>query len=231
MRVWHIVAQTGRYQRLFRCTVTWLLPWLIRGLILTLRPVYVQEHVVHGAAQSRRPLLLACWHGRMFCFFPLYRRYRMVALVSRSKDGELISQVLARLGIATVRGSSSRDGARGLLALIHKIREGYIAAVTPDGPRGPQYTAQPGIVMAAAQTEAMIVPVTYSARWKKVVYTWDRFVIPLPWSRVVVIYGDPIAVPAGGSTDVIQAKRQELETSLRCITARADDYFERLGTE
>ena len=230
MHVWHGVARRGRFQHLVRYTIAWLLPWLIRGLILTFRPVYVQEHIVRGVAQSGRPLLLACWHGRMFCCFPLYRRYRLVALVSRSRDGELISRILARLGIAAVRGSSSRDGARGLLALIHQMRQGYVAVVTPDGPRGPLYAAQPGVVMAAAQTGAVIVPVTYSARWKKIVHTWDRFVIPLPWSRVVVIYGEPIAVPAGGSADVLQDKLQELEMSLRRITEMADGYFTRVET-
>jgi lysophospholipid acyltransferase (LPLAT)-like uncharacterized protein len=229
MHLWQRVVRIGRSQRVLRSAMAWLLPWLVRGLLLTLRPVYVQEHVVHAAAQSQRPVLLACWHGRMLCCFPLYRRYRLVALVSRSKDGEFVGQVLARLGIAAVRGSSSRDGARGLLALIHKIREGYVAVVTPDGPRGPRYTAQAGVVVAAAQTQATIVPVTYNARWKKVMRTWDRCVVPLPWSRVVVVYGAPIAVPAGGRAEVIQAKRRELETSLHRITAMADSYFERVG--
>ena len=230
MRVWHRVVRTGRYQHLLGYTMARLLAWLIRGLFLTFRPESVQEHIVHAAAHAGQPLLLACWHGRMFCFFPLYRRYRLVALVSRSKDGEVFSQFLAGFGIAAVRGSSSRAGAQGLLALIHKMREGYVAVLTPDGPRGPRYTAQSGVIMAAAQTGAVIVPVTYNARWKKVVPTWDHFVMPLPWSRVVVIYGEPIIVPAGGSTDVIQAKRQELETSLRRITEMADGYFVRAGT-
>jgi lysophospholipid acyltransferase (LPLAT)-like uncharacterized protein len=155
----------------------------------------------------------------------LYQRQRFTILVSRSRDGEFVSRILQRFGGHVTRGSSSRGGAAALLEIARQVRSGYHAAVTPDGPRGPRYKVQPGIIALAQQTGAAILPVTYSARWKKVLRSWDGFVVPLPFSRVVVIYGEPIYVPAQASPAVFQAKRQEVEMSLRQITEMADHYF------
>jgi lysophospholipid acyltransferase (LPLAT)-like uncharacterized protein len=111
------------------------------------------------------------------------------------------------------------------MEIVRKVHGGYHAAFTPDGPRGPRYTVQPGIVAVAKTTGAAILPVTYSARWKKVFRSWDAFLMPLPFSRVVVVYGEPIYVSASASPTVFQAKRHEVETSLRHITEMADHYF------
>ena len=101
----------------------------------------------------------------------------------------------------------------------------------PDGPRGPCYQVQPGIVAVAKKTGAPILPVTFSAQWQKKLTSWDAFMVPLPFSRVVVVYGEPIYVPASASSSILDAKRQELEASLRHITATADNYFRGLRTE
>ena len=111
------------------------------------------------------------------------------------------------------------------MEIVRKVHSGYHAAFTPDGPRGPRYTVQPGIVAVAKTTGAAILPVTYSARWRKVFRSWDTFLMPLPFSRVVVVYGEPIYVPATASPTVFQAKQHEVETSLRHITEMADHYF------
>jgi lysophospholipid acyltransferase (LPLAT)-like uncharacterized protein len=159
-------------------------------------------------------------------YFPhLYYRQRFTILVSHSKDGEFVSRVLQCFGAHVTRGSSSRGGAQALREIVRKVRGGYHAALTPDGPRGPRYHVQPGIVAVAQKTGAAIVPVTYSARWKKVFRSWDAFLIPLPFSRIVVIYGQPIYVPASASPAVFEAKRHEVETSLQYITEMADHYF------
>jgi lysophospholipid acyltransferase (LPLAT)-like uncharacterized protein len=169
--------------------------------------------------------LLAVWHGRALYFLHRYQHQRLTILVSHSKDGEFVSQVLQRFGVHVTRGSSSRGGAQGLMEIVRHVHSGYHAAFTPDGPRGPRYTVQPGIVAVAKTTGAAILPVTYSARWKKVFHSWDAFLMPLPFSRVVVVYGEPIYVPATASPTVFQAKQHEVETSLRQITEMADHYF------
>lgn len=204
-----------------------LVTWGLRLLYVTLRPVYVQQHFERCVWSGGTPVVLAFWHGRMLYFVPLYHRHRLTVLVSRSRDGEFISRLLQCLGVHVTRGSSSRGGARGLLAMARQVRSGYHAALTPDGPRGPRYEVQPGLITLAQKTGAAILPMTYSARWKKVLRSWDSFLVPFPFSRVVVIYGTPIYVPASASPAVCQAKRQEVEVSLRQITALADDYFTR----
>jgi len=219
------------YRRWLMAGVVQLLTWGLRILYITLRPVYVQQHFEQHLRSEGIPILLAFWHGRMLYFLYLYHRERSTILVSRSKDGEFISRVLQRFGMHVTRGSSSRGGAQALLDMVRKVRNGYHAALTPDGPRGPRYAVQPGIVALAQQTGAAILPVTYSARWKKVLCSWDAFLLPLPFSRVVVIYGEPIYVPASASPAVFQAKRQEVEVSLRQITEMADYYFESRSQE
>jgi lysophospholipid acyltransferase (LPLAT)-like uncharacterized protein len=216
-----------------RWAMHWLVSaasWLLRGLFATLRPVFLQNEMLEQLlANKKQPLLFAVWHGRMLYILQVYRHYRperITVLVSQSKDGDLISLLLKQFGVDATRGSSSRGGALGLLELTRKATAGYqVVAITPDGPRGPRYTVQPGIIAVASKSGAPIVPITYSARWKKVCASWDQFLIPLPFSRIVVVCGEPIAVPAQADTTTLHEKQHELERSLRHITALADGYF------
>jgi lysophospholipid acyltransferase (LPLAT)-like uncharacterized protein len=109
------------------------------------------------------------------------------------------------------------------------MRQGFHAAITPDGPRGPRYHVQPGIVLVAQKTGAAILPAAYNAKWKTVLESWDGFILPLPFSRVVVVYGEPIYVPLGASAAILQAKRLEVERKLHHITRMADEYFSAKG--
>ncbi len=206
----------------------WLVSWFLRGLFLTLRPVEVEQQSLRRLLESDTPIVVAFWHGRLL--FPLrlaqiYRQRDVTVLVSRSRDGEWISQIAQRFGVLPTRGSSYRGGVRGLLEIIRLVRQGYIACVTPDGPRGPRYQVQPGIVTLAHKTGAAILPVTYSAKWRKVMRSWDRFILPMPFSRIVVVYGEPIYMPAEATADVFLATQQEIEQRLRQITEMADHFF------
>lgn len=227
MRRWRSVFGSGRRKRLLMLCTVWCISWILRGLYATLRPVYVQQHFLCRLMQDGGPFLVAFWHGRLLYAIHLYKRYQPrpgAVLVSRSKDGEFISQIIEHFGIQPIRGSSSRGSVRGLLEVVKRTRRGYIVAFTPDGPRGPRYQVQSGIVTVAKKTGAVILPVTYNARWRKVLRSWDRFIVPLPFSRVVVVYGEPISVPSNASAATLQAKRQEVEASLRRITEIADSY-------
>jgi len=213
------------YHRWCMAGAVCLLSWGLRLLFCTLRSEHIQQHFEQQVWHGDMPVLLAVWHGRALYFLHRYQHQRLTILVSHSKDGEFVSQVLQRFGVHVTRGSTSRGGAQGLMEIVRKVHSGYHAAFTPDGPRGPCYTVQPGIVAVAKTTGAAILPVTYSARWKKVFRSWDAFLMPLPFSRVVAFYGEPIYVPATASPTVFQAKQHEVETSLRHITAMADHYF------
>lgn len=216
---------TGRYRALLRRCAVQGLSWLLRGLYITLRPVVVQPQFEHQVCHAGGPMLLTFWHGRMVYFIYRYRFQRFTVLVSESRDGEWIAGVLARFGIHATRGSSSRGGARALLEIRQRMRQGFHVGMTPDGPRGPRYHVQPGLLLLAKKTGAPILPASYSARWKTVLHTWDRFLIPWPFSRVVVVYGEPVYVPADASTALLQSKLQEVEGRLRDLTEIADHYF------
>ena len=207
--------------------LTRLLGWLLRGLLLTLRPEFVRRQSEQQIRSNRCPILFTFWHGRMLYFVKLYAYLgaRVTILVSHSRDGEFIAQLLARFGFHTTRGSTSRGGARALMAVVNRVSNGMDACFTPDGPRGPRYRVQPGLLLAAKRTGAAILPMTFGARWKQVFSSWDAFLLPLPFSRVVVIYGEPIYVPADASAADLEVKRREVEASLRRITETADNYF------
>jgi lysophospholipid acyltransferase (LPLAT)-like uncharacterized protein len=216
------------HQRLLRGGA-WLASWLLRGLFVTLRPISVPQPILGSLIQEKTPFVLAFWHGRMLCALHLAYRYRHVratVMVSRSQDGEFISQVSKCFGVHPIRGSTSRGGSRAMLQMVRRVQEGYVACVTPDGPRGPRYRVQPGVITVAQKTGAPILPLAYDAEWKKVFQSWDRFVMPLPFSRIVVVYGEPISVPAHATPDMLQAKQQEVEASLRQVTEMADAYFQ-----
>lgn len=113
----------------------------------------------------------------------------------------------------------------GLKGMLEAYQQGYDLLVVPDGPRGPRSQAKSGVLQLARATGAVIFPVTYSAAWKTTVGSWDRLLIPFPFSRVLYVIGTPLTVPADTSNELLESKRQELEASLIAITNQADQYF------
>ena len=151
-----------------------------------------------------------------------------MVLVSQSKDGEYISQVIHRLGMGTVRGSSSRGGVRALLQMAKLGRDGHSLAVTPDGPRGPRHVVQPGLLSIAARSGLPIVPLTSGARSAWRLGSWDRFEIPKPFTRLRVITGKPISIPSTASGELlerdygpgVQAAMEDVERRAHAFASR-----------
>ena len=140
------------------------------------------------------PSVFAFWHGRQMPLFSLRPGRRAVALVSRSRDGELQAGLLAAAGLGSVRGSSSRGGAVALGAVVRRLaRVGEHALFAVDGPRGPAFRAKPGAAKAAALAHAPLVPLGSGAAWTfRLARAWDDFLVVLPFSRVVVVVGEPV---------------------------------------
>ncbi len=133
--------------------------------------------------------------------------------------------ILKRFGYGVVRGSSKRKGAQALLGLVENLRSGKTIALAVDGPRGPLYEVKPGITYLAGKLNKVIVPVVTSAnRFWILEKIWDKYLLPAPFTRALVLYGEPIAV-TGTSEDVLEAKRGELQTALNRLMAEADGYF------
>jgi len=192
--------------------------YLVKAIGATLR-VHVVRGEIEQALRTRRPnVIYAFWHGHLLYLMHRYRGSGVYIMVSQSQDGELLSRMLHRFGFPTIRGSSSRGGRRSLLELVRRTRAGASAAIAPDGPRGPRHQAQLGIITLARLAKVPIIPVAVGARWKIEFQSWDRFLLPLPGSRVVVAYGEPVVVPSDADAAGVEQKRQELEGTLLRLT-------------
>ena len=141
-----------------------------------------------------------------------------MALVSASKDGGLLTAILELFKEQPVRGSSSRRGAQALREMVAWGRRGHDLALTPDGPRGPCYVVQEGVISTAQMTGMPIVPVTYHLNWKIRVKSWDRFQIPLPFAVCTVTMGKVLRVPRDTDEAGREKLRLQLETELRSVT-------------
>ncbi len=196
--------------------VAWIVFLVERLLTATLRCRWNDSSGLEGPLATT-PVIFCLWHNRLAISMVVHRRYprKLAALVSASRDGALLAAVLARFGVQQVRGSSSRRGPQALLELTSRAETGYDLAVTPDGPRGPRYVVQNGVIALAQVTGSPIIPVTCNTRWKLRIKSWDQFQIPLPFARCEVILKAPIFVPRQANEVQREERRKGLEASLR----------------
>jgi hypothetical protein len=198
---------------------------LVRGVAATVRSKLKDDSGLFGDPQ-REQMILAFWHNRLALSLPLYRRHvlrvapdrRLAAMVSASRDGGLMSRILELFGVQPVRGSSSRRGPQALREMVSWAEAGYDLAITPDGPRGPCYEVQEGVISTAQLTGLPIVPVSYHLNWKIRAQSWDRFQIPLPFARCRLLVGRPIRVPREASDTDRERLRKGLEQALKDIS-------------
>jgi lysophospholipid acyltransferase (LPLAT)-like uncharacterized protein len=164
------------------------------------------------------------WHGRLMMMVSAWQRppdgIRM--LISGHRDGVLMSRVIARLGYATVAGSSKRGGTTALRAIARLLAEGVSVGFTPDGPRGPRMRAKPGPIKAAQLAGVPILMAAYGVRRRWVFRSWDQFCLALPFSRGAIVWGEPIVVPRDADKQELERLRQLLEDRLNQVTAEAD---------
>ncbi len=193
------------------------------GFIRALRASVRLRHHGDGPQREREQrderFILAFWHRHLLLMPYAYRGRRISVLVSQSRDGELIARTVARLGIDSSRGSSSRGGVAGMRTLLRKAAEGYDLAFTPDGPRGPASEVQPGVILAAAATGWPIQPVALAATRARRLRSWDRFLVPLPLSRVHFVYGEPLPVERRSDPAAAAA---ELKRRLDAVESEAE---------
>jgi lysophospholipid acyltransferase (LPLAT)-like uncharacterized protein len=173
-----------------------------------------------ASAQHDEPVIFCLWHNRLAISMLVHRRYgrKLAALISASKDGALLAAVMGKFGVEQVRGSSSRRGPQALLELTNRAKLGYDLAVTPDGPRGPRYVVQKGVIALAQVTGLAIIPVTCYTVRKFCFKSWDGFQIPYPFSRCELILNAPIRVPREACDVRREELRSELQGSLRGST-------------
>lgn len=185
------------------------------------------EHVA-ALKKAGKPCIVCFWHGRML-LLPCSWRSRMPfkMLMSLHRDGRMISRVIAHFGQDAIVGSTTRGGASALRAILRALGEGTVVGFTPDGPRGPRMRASPGVAVAAKLAQVPILPVTYGAKRRRMLGSWDRFIVPWPFNRCALVWGDPIHVPADADAGALERARLEVERSLNAITRQADALFGR----
>ena len=217
-----IVPHKAKWYQRLAARLIW---FLIRSVGATIR-YRLEDRSGFFSDAPKEKIIFALWHNRLALCVPLYERYlrvhdrtrSVVALVSASRDGGLLTHVLELFNIEVARGSSSRRGPQALRELVSWGENGYDLAITPDGPRGPCYTVQEGVISTAQLTCLAILPASYPLNWKIQLKSWDRFQIPLPFARCEVITGRMLRVPREANDVERESLRVQLETELRSIT-------------
>jgi lysophospholipid acyltransferase (LPLAT)-like uncharacterized protein len=217
-----VVPHEARWQQRLGA---WLVSALVRTVGATLRYRW-NDRSGYLDRPAAEPAIYCLWHNRLALSMIVYHDYirqrsrapGLAAMVSASRDGAFLAAILECFKVQPVRGSSSRRGPQALLELTTWSERGYDLAITPDGPRGPAYVVQEGIMSLAQLTGLPIMPVSAHLGWKIRAKSWDRFQIPLPFSRCEIIFEKPVRVPRGASETEREALRQQLERTLREIS-------------
>lgn len=215
-------------KRIKHSVMLYLLPPLVYLFLHALRATWRIEHVNRQAVgrlwQQGENVIACFWHGRLLAMPFAYRGSgaRAKVLISRHADGEFIARIIHYFGLGTVRGSYRKASVSSIREMLRELKEGTTLAITPDGPKGPRWEVKPGIIELARMAGKPIVPVTCSASKKKVFASWDRFMLPYPFSKVLFVWGDPLFIPKNTDGSAIEARRLELERTLVSLTEGAD---------
>jgi len=205
----------------------WLARWLIafgfRLLQLWARTLRFEIEDRAGVVGRRvtENYIGALWHNRLLVFPFVLRRFlpqrHGAALISASRDGDLIADVVQRFGYDVIRGSSSRLGASALLQITGVLMSGSDVVITPDGPRGPAYELGPGIIFLAQKSGAAVVPMNleYSHCWR--LGSWDRFIVPRPFAKVRVLINRPYRVTATTTPEEFESERVSLQNAMMAL--------------
>lgn len=177
---------------------------LLRLLSLTWRVEFVNDHVVRALRERKQPFVYVLWHGQLLPLIWTHRGRNIAIMVSEHRDGEIIARVARAIGFRLVRGSTTRGAARALLSASRELESGFDVAVTVDGPRGPAGVVTPGALVISQRTSAPMVPTAASASRAWRLRSWDQFMIPKPFARVVVAYGEPISIQANTPRDAAE---------------------------
>ncbi|MEO8034371.1 MAG: lysophospholipid acyltransferase family protein [Acidobacteriota bacterium] len=196
-----------------------LLSLIVRLLRATLRI----RHVNAAVARQTPHYIFAFWHSHLLLMLHSIFRRPITVLSSTSRDGDLAVWVYWTYGVKAVRGSSTHGGSAAIREVIRRARHGSNLAFTPDGPKGPPRRVKDGVVFAAQMTGLPIIPVAFGADRKKLLGSWDRMVIPKPFSRAVFVYGEAILVDRHGDAE---AARLKVEDALNALAERVESNFE-----
>ncbi len=206
----------------------YVIPYLLFGLVylwcMTLRSKNMNEEEENHFKNLTGPYILTLWHGRIFYLFYYLRRHPdYFLLISPSEDGDLLARLARLMGYSVIRGSTYKKAVSAARSLIKVLRRNQRIIIIADGSRGPRCVAQPGSVQLAGITGTPIFPMTFGAKNKVVLNSWDQFIIPLPFTRCTLNFSSPISLPPKSSEQIIEEKRLELENALNRISKASEE--------
>jgi len=205
--------------------VPWVAASVLRCLFGSLRVTHVDREYPERCWARGEQIIVAFWHGRLLMMPFVYPGQPGAILISQHRDGEYISRIATVFGFDVVRGSATRGGMRAVKQMIRAFRGRLNLVITPDGPRGPRAKVKSGVIEMARLTGAPIVPVSFSASRRRLLKSWDAFLVPVPFSRAIYIWGEPIYVPRTATSEEVAERQKVLEARLDLLTRKADLYF------
>ena len=212
-------------QTILRYRLVPLCYYLLRLYLSFLRVRVVGEEAARKHFEKHGRMVAAVWHQRFLpalAYVTKFRNFRPIVMISQSNDGELIASLAERLGLVPVRGSSTRGGREALMAILRAMKKNPGVVHVVDGPTGPKGVVKPGLTAMAQVTGAPIFPVIISAEKGWVMRSWDRFLVPKPFSTVTIRWGDPFVVPRGTRPEQLEVLRKDVESFMLEAHREAD---------
>ena len=212
-------------QTLLKYRLVPLCYYLLRLYLSFLRVKVVGEEAAHKQFSKYGRVIAAVFHQRFLpalAYVTKFRNFKPIVMISQSSDGELIASLASRLGLVPVRGSSTRGGRDALMAILRALKKNPGVIHIVDGPTGPKGVVKPGLMAMAQVAGAPIFPVIISAEKAWVMRSWDRFLVPKPFSKVTIRWGDPFPVPRGTRPEQLEELRKQVESLMLEAHAEAD---------
>ncbi|MDC0034033.1 lysophospholipid acyltransferase family protein [Alphaproteobacteria bacterium] len=207
-----------------RAAACWLMAHYIK-LVSTLGRWSIEgTEIPEKLLAANQPFLVAFWHGRLLMMseaWPYRKPFNMV--VSQHRDGQLVARTIGHLGFGSILGSTTQGGSSVMRATLRTLRAGECVGLTPDGPQGPRMRASPGIVQAARLAGVPIIPIAFTARPSRLLNSWDRFMVPMPFGRGVIRWGHPLEIPRDAGADAVRDAAKLLEDRLNALVHDLDE--------
>jgi lysophospholipid acyltransferase (LPLAT)-like uncharacterized protein len=200
--------------------------WILWVWIKSTRITIVGESRYSELRRQKKPVIILIWHGKIFLAPYFFRKREIMPLISPSEDGEIIAQIVSRWGYKVLRGSSSHSIIKAWSEMRRELKRGGQVIIVPDGPKGPSREMKPGALKLAQDTGAYLVPFTFSSSKRKNLKSWDNFLIPRPFSRVVALFGEPFSVGRDLAEEDLENERRRLESLFVRFDSEADRYFD-----
>jgi lysophospholipid acyltransferase (LPLAT)-like uncharacterized protein len=205
---WRLVGLAGRL--------------VLTSIVKTSRVRIFGKEIIDTLRQEKRPIIHVIWHGRIFLAPYFFRHQGIMPLISPSEDGEIVARIIDGWGYKILRGSSSHTVVSAWKEMVRELSNGGEVLIVPDGPRGPDRYFKPGAIKLASITGAYLVPFSFSASRRRVLRSWDYFLLALPFSRLVAIYGQPIGIPPDLNESEIESYQKLAQQRLCELDEEAD---------